>query len=68
MALLVTNPRERFHIPLGCDYSIWDLEAEYPIDPEQFVSMGKATPFEGWVVQGRCMATVCNDKVVYQNK
>ena len=68
MELLVTNPRERFRIPLGCDYSIWDLEAEYAIDPSQFVSLGKATPFEGWVVQGRCMATVCDDKVVYQNK
>ena len=68
MELLVTNPRERFRIPLGCDYSIWDLEAEYPIDSSQFVSLGKATPFEGWVVQGRCMATVCDDKVVYQNK
>ena len=68
MELLVTNPRERFRIPLGCDYSIWDLEAEYPIDSRQFVSLGKATPFEGWVVQGRCMATVCDDKVVYQNK
>ena len=68
MELLVTNPRERFRIPLGCDYSIWDLEAEYPIDSNQFVSLGKATPFEGWVVQGRCMATVCDDKVVYQNK
>ena len=68
MELLVTNPRKRFRIPLGCDYSIWDLEAEYPIDSRQFVSLGKATPFEGWVVQGRCMATVCDDKVVYQNK
>lgn len=68
MELLVTNPRKRFRIPLGCDYSIWDLEAEYPIDSSQFVSLGKATPFEGWVVQGRCMATVCDDKVVYQNK
>ena len=68
MELLVTNPRKRFRIPLGCDYSIWDLEAEYPIDSNQFVSLGKATPFEGWVVQGRCMATVCDDKVVYQNK
>ena len=68
MELLVTNPRKRFRIPLGCDYSIWDLEAEYPIDSRQFVSLGKATPFEGWAVQGRCMATVCDDKVVYQNK
>ncbi len=66
MELLVTAPRERFGIPLGTDYSIWDLEAEYAIDPEEFVSLGKATPFTGWKVQGRCMATVCDGKLVYR--
>ena len=64
--VLVINPRKRFGIELGCDYSIWDLEAEYAIDPEEFVSMGKATPFTGWKVNGRCMATVCDGKVVYK--
>ena len=64
--LLAVNPRKRFGIKLGCDYSIWDLEAEYSVDPEEFVSMGKATPFEGWKVNGRCMATVCGGKVVYK--
>ena len=66
MKLLVTNPRERFGIPLGNDFSIWDLNAEYPIDPAEFLSMGKATPLAGWKVFGRCMATVCDGKVVYK--
>jgi dihydroorotase len=65
MELLVTNPRKRFDIPLGNDFSIWDLDAEYAIDPADFLSMGKATPFEGWRVQGKCMATVCDGKIVY---
>ena len=64
--LLAVNPRKRFGIGLGCDYSIWDLEAEYAIDPEEFLSMGKATPLSGWVVNGKCMATVCDGKVVYK--
>ena len=64
--LLVTNPRKRFHIPLGCEYSIWDLNAEYEIDPTDFLSMGKASPFTGWKVFGRCMATVCDDEIVYK--
>ena len=64
--LLVVNPRKRFGIALGCDYSIWDLEAEYTVDPAQFLSMGKATPFEGWKVNGKCLATVCDGKVVYK--
>ena len=66
--LLCVNPRKRFHIPLGCDYSIWDLNAEYTIDPTDFLSKGKATPFTGWKVQGKCMATVCDGKLVYQAK
>ena len=65
MELLVTNPRKRFDIPLGNDFSIWDLDAEYAIDPADFLSMGKATPFTGWTVQGKCMATVCDGKIVY---
>ena len=64
--LLVINPRKRFGIELGCDYSIWDLNEEYTVDPAEFVSMGKATPFECWKVNGRCMATVCDGKVVYK--
>ena len=65
--LLCTNPRKRFGIALGCDYSIWDLDAEYAIDPDQFLSMGKATPLAGWKVNGKCMATVCDGKVVYKD-
>ena len=63
--LLCVNPRKRFNLPLGNDYSVWDLEAEYTVDPGEFLSLGKATPFEGWKVQGRCMATVCDGKTVY---
>ena len=64
--LLVVNPRKRFGIALGCDYSIWDLDAEYTIDPADFLSLGKATPFTGWKVNGKCMATVCDGKIVYK--
>ena len=64
--LLAINARKRFGIPLGCDYTLWDLEAEYEIDPDEFLSKGKATPLAGWKVTGKCIATVCDDKVVYR--
>ncbi|MBQ8600122.1 MAG: dihydroorotase [Clostridia bacterium] len=64
--LLAVNPRKRFGIPLGKDYCIFDLNAEYRIDPEDFLSMGKATPFEGWKVNGKCLLTVVDGKAVYQ--
>ena len=66
MELLVWNARRRFDIPLGNDFSVWDLNAEYTVDPQEFLSMGKATPFQGWKVNGKCMLTVCDGKIVYQ--
>ena len=64
--LIVYNPRKRFGIPLGEDFSIWDLEEEYEIDPAEFLSQGKATPFQGKKVFGRCKVTVSDGKVVWQ--
>ena len=68
MDLLVYAPRKRFNIPLGCDFSIWDLRQTYIIEPEQFQSQGKSTPFAGWRVWGKCMATVCGSKLVWLEK
>ena len=66
VALLTVNPRKRFGIPCGVDFTVWDLDAISRIDPNEFLSMGKATPFAGWEVSGKCMATVCDGKVVYK--
>ena len=63
--LLVTNPRKRFGIVDDDSYSVWDLNEEYVIDPKEFLSKGKATPFAGTKVIGRCFFTVCNGKIVY---
>ena len=67
MELLVFAPQKRFGIGSGEDYSIWDLEAEYRIDPKDFLSMGKATPFEGVPVFGKNLLTVAGGKIVYGN-
>ena len=65
LELLCVKPRRRFGLPLGTDYSIWDLNAAYPIDPEDFLSKGRATPFAGRQVSGKCIATICDGKLVY---
>ena len=65
LELLCVNPRRRFGLPLGTDYSIWDLNAAYAIDPKAFLSKGRATPFAGWQVNGKCIATICDGKLVY---
>ena len=66
--LISVNPRKRFGLPMGQDFSVWDLQEAYTIDPTTFLSMGRATPFAGMPVQGRCKATVCDGKIVYIEK
>jgi len=68
MELMVYNPRKRFNIPMNCDFSIWDLRQSSIVDPEDFISQGKATPFEGWRIWGKCLATVCGGKLVWMEK
>ena len=66
--LLVDNPRKRFGIPLGDDYTVWDLNTPVRVDPEDFASMGRATPFEGEILWGKCVGTVCGGKLVYMDQ
>jgi len=68
MELLCFAPRKRFGISSDAGFSVWDLDREYEIDPKDFLSMGKATPFEGMKVSGRCLLTVCDGQIVYQEK
>ncbi len=66
--LLVYKPRKRFNIPMTCDFSIWDLRQSNYIEPEEFQSMGKSTPFSGWKAYGKCLATVRDGKLVWMEK
>ena len=63
--LMAVNPRRRFGIPLGDDYTIWDLDAQYTVDPAAFLTMGRATPFTGHTLYARCVRTVHNGTIVY---
>ena len=64
--LLAINPRKRFNIPIGNDFTVWNLNKEITVDPTDFLSMGKATPFAGWRLNGECLLTVCDGKAVYK--
>ncbi len=63
--LLCVNPRKRFGIPMNNDFTVWDLNEEFTVDPDEFLTMGRSTPFEGEKLFGRCVLTVCDGKVVY---
>ena len=64
--LMSINARKRFNIPLGNDFSIWKLDEEFTVDPADFLSKGKATPFEGERFYGVNLLTVCDGKEVYK--
>ena len=70
--LLNFNPQKRFkEINVGDEsesFSVWDLDESYIIDPAEFLSKGKSTPFEGETVFGRCLMTVYKGKIVYFDK
>ena len=63
--LMSTNPRKRFGIEDN-GYTVFDLDYKYTVNPDDFLSMGKKTPFEGCEVYGKCLLTVCNGKEAYK--
>jgi dihydroorotase len=65
--LLVYNPRKRFGIPLNLDFSLWNLNTIETVNSDNFLSMGKATPFEGEKLYGKNILTVCDGKIVYKD-
>ena len=62
---LTVNPANRFGLPLD-GWSVWDLNENYIVDPADFLSQGKASPFTGWEVYGRNLMTVLNGEVVWK--
>ena len=63
--LMSNNPRRRFGITSDVGFTVWNVEKEYSIDPEEFATLGRATPFEGRCVFGENLLTVYNGSVVY---
>ena len=65
MELMSFNPAKRFNIDVSKDFSVWDLSVESRIEPKEFLSMGRATPFENHLVFGKNLMTIVNGKKVY---
>ena len=62
--IMAINPRERFGI-LQNGYTVWDLDKKFTVNTNDFLSLGKATPFGGYELYGENQLTVQNDKVKY---
>ncbi len=65
---MCTAPRRRFGIAEGNDFSIWELNKRFTVDPDEFESMGRATPLAGMELYGRCVCTVRDGHVIWNEK
>lgn len=83
LELLCANARRRFRLgtPEQCsgilenllspgapaDIAAFDLDREWAVDPAEFLSKGKATPFEGMTLNGKCMLTLHKGEIVWKS-
>ncbi len=71
---MVTNPARRFGIGSAleegapADLTVFDLDASYTIQPEDFLSMGKSSPFAGRTVFGKCLLTLSGGEIAWQEE
>ncbi|MBR3817712.1 MAG: dihydroorotase [Clostridia bacterium] len=72
--LMSINPAKRFSFNsslengMPADFTVFDLDKKYIINPDDFLSKGRATPFEGYEVYGECLMTVCNGKIAWKKE
>lgn len=71
--MMSVRPREIFGIEGGrievgqpANLCLLDTEKEWTVEPDKFVSMGRATPFEGWKLQGENLLTILRGEIVYE--
>ena len=63
---LTVNPRRRFGITDNDSFTVWELERPFTVDPNEFHTLGRATPYAGQELYGRCVLTVAEGETVYQ--
>lgn len=66
--LMSENPRKRFGLRAENDWCLWDLNEKYTVNPQEFQTMGRATPFAGDSVFGKNLMTIAGGKIVWKSK
>ena len=72
--LMSVNPAKRFGIGSfleegqRADLAVFDLSREWVVNPEEFLSRGRATPFAGHTLYGRCVLTLVNGEEAWNEK
>lgn len=74
LTLLCDNPRNRFKIGAEikngnpANLTVFDLDMKYKINPEDFLSKGRSTPFTDYEVFGKCLMTIHQGEIVWQEQ
>ena len=73
--LMCVNPRARFRLGGGeivpgmaADLCVFDSSIRYTVDPERFLSLGRATPFEGRELFGKVKLTMADGRIVWREE
>ncbi|MBA4391089.1 MAG: dihydroorotase [Syntrophus sp. (in: bacteria)] len=68
------NPAKLLNLPYGgiaagkpADLIIFNIDIEWTVDRETFLSKGKNTPFHGWKLKGKNLLTMVDGKIVYRD-
>ncbi len=71
--MMSIKPREIFNLPGGrisegevADLALLDVNKQWTVNPDEFLSMGRATPFEGWELVGKNVLTMYKGEIVYE--
>ena len=71
--IMSVNPSKRFGIENEikdgerASITVFDLDSEYIVNPDEFLSKGRATPFENMKLSAKNLMTICNGELVYKN-
>jgi dihydroorotase len=73
IAMLTINPAKLLNLPIGnlslgsaADITIMDPDREWIVDKNQFASLSRNTPFDGWKLKGKATTTIVAGKVVWK--
>lgn len=70
--LMSVSPGKRFGIDNeikeghAANLAVWNLDDKYTVNPDSFLSMGRATPFEGMEVYGKCLMTMVKGEIKWK--
>ena len=67
-ACILRIPRGRLNLGGDADFTVFDLNEEWTVDPQEFASKGRNTPFAGRTLRGKVKYTIVGGQIVYTDE